>query len=78
MEAKVPDPEVMIVMIDTAMTETDNKKRIDANSSLNSYEEQFTVAAYSNCITNALQRQELISQQVMHLRVWVYLKQYLK
>jgi hypothetical protein len=25
-----------------------------------------------------LQREELISQQVMHLRVWVYLKQYLK
>ena len=78
MESKEIDPETMIKLIEGATTEADNEKRKGIQAELEEYESQFSVVYYSHTMLDCLVRNELIENQVLHLKVCTYLKEYLK
>lgn len=69
MEANGPDPETMVTMVEAAMTLTDNKQREEASAELKNFEDRYPIFIYANTLMDALMRQELIAQQILHLRV---------
>jgi hypothetical protein len=78
MEMKEPNYETIVTMVENAMTLTDNAARANASKELSEYENQFPIVSYASAIADALLVEELINQAVIHLRVCVYLKEYLK
>lgn len=78
MEATQPDMETIVTMVQNAMTITNNEEREKAQGQLDYYQNQFSVGQYAAKVIESLQRDELIANHILHLRVCVYLKEYLK
>lgn len=78
MEANAPDVETVIMMADKGMSETDNELRRQLYQDLFAYEKLFPISVYAICVIEALCTEELINQHILHLKICVYLKEFLK
>ena len=78
METAEPDIEEIVTMVQNAMTITNNEERAKAQQDLDYYQSLYSTGLYASKIIEALRRDELIQNHVLHLRVWVYLKEYMK
>lgn len=78
MEANSPDIDTVIMMAEKGMSETDNELRRQLYQDLFTYEKQFPISAYAVSIIEALCKVELINQNILHLKICWYLKEFLK
>lgn len=78
MENSEPDMEAIVTMVQNAMSITNNEERKNAQNKLDYYQNQFPVGLYASKIIESLQREELIVNHILHLKVCVYFKEYLK